>query len=729
VTRGYTVAMRTTLLAFALAAGCGAPDSDSDVELPPGTGVIPVRSCQVTVNAALPSGATRGEVAGTFSGWAPVPMVGDASGGVVADLGELAPGTYPFKYLWDGAWEGAPPPDVRTAWHNGVENRALVVEDCRTPGLQVLDVTIAGGEATVLLQATAPADAELDPASVSVSLGGTPIRGASLNADGIVVARAGGVRGGKQSVRASIADQNGRRADVWLPLWVQDEPFAWSDGVLYFVMVDRFRDGGEPSVLPIEGATAGTRYRGGDLVGLAQAIREGALDNMGVTSLWISPVVQNPDGVFGGRDGGSYTGYHGYWPSSPRTVEDRFGAGPTSGDQALTGVVEAAHERGIRVMLDVVLNHVHQDHPWVSAHPDWFDKTPCVCGTPGCDWVDQARTCRFASYLPDVEYRNPEAVDAAIDEVWWWLSTYDLDGLRLDAAKHMDHVILRSLSLELQRRIDEQGGDHVLLLGETFAGVGEQDLLRSYIADHELDGQFDFPLMWRTRDVVRGTGTLRAWVDEARAGDRAWGRHVHEMSPFFGNHDIPRLVTALSGCPAGTPFGGCPDPLGTPETGVSASQQQLIDRVTFAWALVVTQPGVPLLYQGDEWGQPGAEDPDNRPDYPWGERTEAQQALWVRIGELAKLRKNAAALRRGERRDLHVEDEVAVIARGDAESGAALVVLSRGGTGTRTVTVPPELGLEGATLVDALTARKARVDGSRVTLPVAPWSTGVWFPE
>jgi len=328
-----------------------------------------------------------------------------------------------------------------------------------------------------------------------------------------------------------------------------------------------------------------------------------------------------------------------------------------------------------------------------------------------------------------VEYRNPAAVDAAVEDLWWWLSTYDLDGLRLDAAKHMDHVILRNLALELQARIDAQGGAHVLLLGETFAGVGEQALLASYIADDELDGQFDFPLMWRTRDVVRGTGTLRAWADEARAGDRAYGVHLHEMSPFFGNHDIPRLVTALTGCSADAGFGGCPDPLAAPATGISASQQALIDKVTFAWALVVTQPGIPLLYQGDEIGQPGGEDPDNRPDMREAPFSEAQQALRDHIATLAGLREEHRPLRRGGRRELHVEDEILVIARGDAEDGAVIVTLSRGATGSRTVTVPTNLGLEGRTLKEALSGAEARVDGARVTLTFQPWTTGLWVAE
>jgi hypothetical protein len=98
-----------------------------------------------------------------------------------------------------------------------------------------------------------------------------------------------------------------------------------------------------------------------------------------------------------------YTGYHGYWPSQPRKIAAAFG-----GEEALDALVADAHRRSMRVLFDVVPNHVHEQHPYVAQHPEWF-----VPGT-------------FASYLPDVEWQNNDAARAFVDDVAWFIDRTDL---------------------------------------------------------------------------------------------------------------------------------------------------------------------------------------------------------------------------------------------------------------------------------------------------------------
>lgn len=685
------------------------------------------RSCEVVLGAEIPAGIAQVAAAGSFNDWDPRPMTDPDGDGVAnLDLGRLQPGTYAWKLVLDGTYEGDPPPDRPTTWEGGFENRALVVGDCERP---LLEPVAVDRDAAHLAFTRGAGGALLD--RLEVTVGGVPVE-PTIDAGAIRVPLDPDTPG-KQSVVARAWDTDGVEAEgspVFLPVWPQSPGEAWNEGVLYFVFVDRFRDGGPDPEAPIVGHSEGTGYRGGDLVGLRDALREGFFDDLGVTGLWLSPVVDNPDGAWPGRGSDTYTGYHGYWPVQPRTVEGRLGTAEVPLDEALRQVIDEAHTRGIRVMLDLVLNHVHEQHPWVSEHPEWFDlDASCVCGDPGCGWEEQARTCRFAPYLPDVEFREQGAVDAMVEEAAWWVRTFDVDGLRVDAAKHMDHVIMRTLAHRFRTRIEDVGGARILLLGETFVGPGQQDVIRRYVSDHELDGQFDFPVYHRLREALRDGGSFRGLAAEVRASEAAYAPHVHDMSAFFGNHDVPRLATELHGCADwGALWGVCADPLAAGDpTAVTPDQQRLVDRIALAWLFTITQPGPPLLYYGDEIGLAGAGDPDNRRDRPWGPRTAAQDALYQRVAALGQLRTRDRALQHGERRELWVDDDLYVYARATPEGEVAIVWMSRFADGSRTVPLPESLPVDGP-LRDALGSEGATASGRQLVLRVRPWSGGVLVP-
>ena len=115
--------------------------------------------------------------------------------------------------------------------------------------------------------------------------------------------------------------------------------------------------------------------QGGDLRGVEGAIRDGYFDALSVRALWLTPWQTQPAGAFPDASGTrSVMGYHGYWPVKAREVDPRLGGAP-----ALRALVAAAHAKGIRVLMDTVLNHVHQGHEYFTAHRDWF-RTGCVCG-------------------------------------------------------------------------------------------------------------------------------------------------------------------------------------------------------------------------------------------------------------------------------------------------------------------------------------------------------------
>ena len=201
-----------------------------------------------------------------------------------------------------------------------------------------------------------------------------------------------------------------------LVFWIEAEPFDWRDALVYMVMTDRFRDGDSANnPLPIAASDPRGDFQGGDLEGLRQAIADGSLDALGVRAIWLTPFQTNPTGAYLAADNiHQVTGYHGYWPTRAREVDERLG-----GAAALRAMVAEAHAHGIRVLQDYVINHVHEDHEYMSAHPEWF-RTGCVCGTDGCDWTADALICQFTPYLPDVDHSVPAATKAMVDDAIWW---------------------------------------------------------------------------------------------------------------------------------------------------------------------------------------------------------------------------------------------------------------------------------------------------------------------
>ena len=139
--------------------------------------------------------------------------------------------------------------------------------------------------------------------------------------------------------------------------------------ILYFLMVDRFNDGNtannkpvnDPEILPK------ANYFGGDIAGVTEKLKDGYFDSLGINTIWLSPISQNPLGAWGlNKDPKTkFSGYHGYWPTSLTKVDFRFGT-----SDELHTLINFAHEKGINVILDYVAHHIHTEHPAWKEHPD-----------------------------------------------------------------------------------------------------------------------------------------------------------------------------------------------------------------------------------------------------------------------------------------------------------------------------------------------------------------------
>lgn len=641
---------------------------------------VGVRSCEVVLEHTPEVQALTIEVAGEFTNWEPLAMEGpDEDGAWRVSLGEMAPGEYGYKLIFGGLWEEELS-GMETHWVNGVENRNLRVGDCQRPQLETSSLeTSADGQLSARFQwVRAASEAALDPDSILVTVGGLEISPVIDVETGSIQVEMEGLLVGKHSVYLWAADTAGapiENAPHFVPVWIEEETFEWTDGLMYFPMLDRFRNGDYDAATPVcdpaQDVAEIANLQGGDLLGLIQAIEEGYLDDLGVRSIWLSPLYQNPDGGWYDRGGTIlFSSYHGYWPIESREVETCLGDVNASADARLRELVQVAHDHGIRILLDLVLNHVHEDHPWVEAEPDWFNQS-CVCGLDGCDWEERRLDCWFTDYLPDLNYRQHELVTQAVADVTWWLEEYDVDGFRIDAAKHMDTVILNNIRLQLEEAVEGQGGAPLYLVGETFTGGDGHEEIMRYVSDDQLHGQFDFPLMWSIRDSLIGGGSMWDLDNKVQTGLTRYGDAL--MSPFAGNHDISRLATELSGGGWG-PWSNTPDYMA--EGSGVVTQAGLIDSMVLIHAFTFTQPGVPLLYYGDEIGLAGDGDPDNRRLMNFEPYlSENQRVLLAEVQAIGQARASSLPLRRGAHQTLWVDDDLYVYAR-ILDDEVALVVLN-----------------------------------------------------
>jgi alpha-amylase len=248
--------------------------------------------------------------------------------------------------------------------------------------------------------------------------------------------------------------------------------FVWEGANLYFLMIDRFNNGDISNDNPLQRNLPTGKYRnfmGGDLRGIIQKIDDGYFENLGINAIWLTPVVEQIHGSVDEGTGNTY-GYHGYWTKDWTAIDPNFG---TKTD--LKELVDKAHQKGIRIMLDAVINHTGPVTALDPAYPsDWVRTTPkCTYNS-----YDNYINCTLVENLPDVLTESNQAValpemliakwkkegryEQEVKElddffarteyprapkyyIMKWLSDYiadyGIDGYRVDTAKHVTEEV------------------------------------------------------------------------------------------------------------------------------------------------------------------------------------------------------------------------------------------------------------------------------------------------
>jgi glycosidase len=710
--------------------------------------------CFTTFRFAPPAGTTPHtvQVSGEWNAFASpgTSMTGpDAAGAFTAQV-QLAPGLVAYKLIVDGQWQL----DPGAHWQKyvgGVANSAVRVADCHAPSLALGSNAVArpsAGQghytASVVFHPGDGAPA-VDPTTVKATIrkdgASKPLAGVVLDAPHSTLALdAPALADGKYTVFVDAKDRAGQTAPTLrLVFWVEPEAFDWRDSLLYMAMTDRFQDGvtsNDPA--PIANVDPREDYHGGDFEGVRQRVADGTFDQLGVRVLWLSPFNTNPPDAWPASDGVHLvTGFHGYWPVKAREVDPRFG-----GDAELHALVTEAHAHGIRVIQDLVIQHVHQEHEYLKTHPDWFNTTGCICGTNNCDWTVHRLDCLFTSYLPNVDWTNTAGSEQFAADAEWWLDTFDLDGFRMDAVKQVPDIAVINL-VSAVRGDFEASGTKVFMTGETAMGwsgdslaanAGQYGLISQYIQPDGLDGQFDFVLYYAVplnvfANFSKGMVHADYWT-QASGWEYPAGAI---MSPYVGSQDTARFITIASyqGQDAahdpGIPYNQWTNVAGAPPDSATYGKH----RLALAWMLGI--PGAPMIYYGDEYGEYGGVDPNNRVDWRGASPSLSadEQATLAFVRKLGTARRDVVAMRRGGYVPVYnTSQDVLVFARQDTAGHVALVGISRLTTPTTVTTaLPPSLGLaNGTTLHDHMGGPDVPVSGGAITVTLGAQSAAILAP-
>ena len=521
-------------------------------------------------------------------------------------------------------------------------------------------------------------------------------------------------------VRIFAASEAGRFNDILLPLEfgcvVTDaNDIRRQDSqsqILYSLMIDRFNNGNTANDWKINSPEVLDKvdYQGGDLAGITAKIEDGFFADLGVTTIWISPITQNPYDAWGQNvnPDTKFSGYHGYWPIYSTVVDKRFGT-----EEELRAMLDKAHSSEMNVILDYVANHLHINSPVLQEHPDWTTDLILPDGRENIAlWDEQRLTTWFDKHIPTLDLEREEVCEPMTDSALHWVRNFDFDGFRHDACKHIPLNYWRMLSHKMKSEMPDRP---LWQIGETYGSV---ELIGSYVKTGMIDSQFDFNLYHTSRDVIvdtnRSMSDIAYVVEESEA---AYGSH-HTMGNITGNHDKPRFISIAGG---DMPLWGIDDKAeGWHREVVVGDMEKGHAGLQLMKAIIATVPGVPCIYQGDEFGVPGANDPDNRDMMTFDGYNDYQMKEYAQTQALLKYRRSSMPLMYGDILSLYVDDAAWVFLRHYMGEWVVVAMNVRGEATTVEATLPEFVkcgGLEKSVATEGAEVKCLGNGNLEVTLP------------
>ncbi len=573
---------------------------------------------------------------------------------------KLNPGQYPYQFIVDGKWQLDPGNPKKMSNGMGGFNSSLIVKKPALSDLPYLS-TFKTDKNKIIIHSSIPPK-EIFAFWQNHRLVTTSVKGSPAQIALHLPENCGMID--RSVVRVWAYNNYGNSNDLFIPLdkgkVVKDtDLLERSDkrtNIMYFTLIDRFFNGNKDNDEPVKDnkLTDRENYQGGDIAGITAKIKNGYFKELGMNTLWLSPITQNPETAYQEWPEPKrwYSGYHGYWPISSSKVDHRFGT-----DKELTELVTIAHDNGMNVLLDYVCNHVHEEHPIYKNHKEWATQLKLPDGSLNIRiWDEQRLTTWFDTFLPTLDLSNPEVIDVQTDSAIYWIKKFDLDGFRHDATKHIPEEFWRTLTRKLKEEVMVPDNKPLYQIGETF---GSRELIASYISSGQLDAQFDFGLYFDARDVfAKDDESFDRLANSMRESFDYFGHHS-TMGNITGNHDLTRFMGLASGA---VKFDEDPKEAGYTRD-VQVKDPIGYQKLTNMIAFLMTVPGIPVVYYGDEIGMVGAGDPDNRRLMKFDNLGRQEGRVKFLTGELAKLRRSHMSLMYGDLQLVNVEKDILVFAR------------------------------------------------------------------
>jgi len=440
-----------------------------------------------------------------------------------------------------------------------------------------------------------------------------------------------------------------------------------SEDVIYLMMPDRFANG-DPSndTLPglLEGADRSdpNARHGGDFAGVRE--RLGYLDDLGMTAIWFTPVFENdmtPE----------YGAYHGYAATDMYATDPRFGT-----TDEFVALVDAVHGRGMKVIMDMIHNHVGDRHWWMDdlPTPDWVHDWDEVGQTnftgpaaidPYASEADRRQLVDgwFVREMPDLNQKNPLLAQYLLQNTVWWIEHTGIDGIRMDTYLYPDKAYMARWAryvLDAYPDFNIVGESwvtsvpHEAYWQDDFAAPGD-----GY--DSELPSVTDFPLAFAMRGAFTGGGPYPIY--ETLAQDHVYPE-PNLMVTFFDNHDLTRAYADADDLSA----------------------------LRLGYAFLLTTRGIPQVYYGTEVALPNGDaslggDGHKRLDMPGGwpadprsvfdeaDRTDREAEAFAFVRALTRWRRTAGVVHHGRLTQFIPRDDVYVYFRWD-DDDTVMVVLN-----------------------------------------------------
>ncbi len=384
------------------------------------------------------------------------------------------------------------------------------------------------------------------------------------------------ISAGEKTITVKVTDTNNNEYYFDKTITVADtltSGFDWDEARIYSMLTDRFFDGNATNntinnAAPLDKANPGA-YHGGDFVGVTQKLDY--LKDLGINTIWLSPIVSNINGNFGNGNNGDYYAYHGYW------ADDFTKLSPLLGTRAdLEALIDGAHDRGMKIMVSVVLNHAGYETESLQQFTGMFRATS----------GNTDETATLAG-LPDFKTEEAAVRNKLIEwqTAWAQLKTAkgnSIDYFYLDSVKHIDYETW----WQFKSALAPINAEHKLL-GEVWA---DDDKIATYLNNGILDSALDFAFKGYATAFLDGNIDVAESNLEARNGSLS---NIATKGQFLSFYDEDRFLYTIG---------------------------DDTDKMRLAATLQITTKGQPIVYYGEEIGMTGENNwptYDNRKDFDW----------------------------------------------------------------------------------------------------------------